>query len=155
MLITRIRPGEQAVETEAPTAGAGPGLPDRAVLDFAGGLPGFPGARGFRLEMLAPEYGPFFLMRSVDQAEICFVVTVAGALFPEYTVTIDEQHVASLGLASVDDAVVLCIITLGERPTANLLGPLVVNRQTQAAAQVVQYESGYRASEPLAPRSEP
>ena len=34
---------------------------------------------------------------------------------------------------------------------ANLLGPVVVNRRTRVAAQVVQYQSNYRAAEPLAP----
>ena len=94
------------------------------------------------------------MMRSVDETEICFVLVPPGALFPDYTIEIDEQHVASLGLESADDAVVMAIVTLGEPPTANLLGPLVVNRRTRAAAQVVQYQAGYRAAEPLTPRSE-
>jgi flagellar assembly factor FliW len=46
---------------------------------------------------------------------------------------------------------VFTIVTLGQPPTANLLGPLVVNRRTRAAAQVVQYQSSYRAAEPLTP----
>ena len=44
---------------------------------------------------------------------------------------------------------VLAIVTLGQPPTANLLGPLVVNRHTPGAAQVVQYPIDYRAAEPL------
>ena len=154
MLITQIRPLERLVDDEATEPGTVNGLPDAAVLDFAGGLPGFPADRAFRLEMLAPELGPFLLMRSVTQTEICFVLTVVGSLFPDYAISIDEQHVANLGLESADDALVLAIVTLGEPATANLLGPVVVNRRTLAAAQVVQYESGYRASEPLTPRPE-
>ena len=61
---------------------------------------------------------------------------------------------SNLDLESADDAMVLTIITLGQPPTANLLGPLVVNRRTRVAAQVVQYQSSYRAAEPLASRSE-
>jgi flagellar assembly factor FliW len=159
MLITRNRADEPAVASEASTAGGGKGdganddVLDGAILDFAGGLPGFPDSREFRLEMLAPELQPFCLMRSVNENEICFTLVAPGALFPDYAIEIDEQHVASLGLQSADDVLVLAIVTLGEPPTANLLGPLVVNRHTRAAAQVVQYQTRYRAAEPLTPRS--
>jgi len=154
MLITQIRPHDQAVDDEAGAPETVRGLADAVILDFVGGLPGFPADRTFQLEMLAPEYGPFLLMRSVTHTEICFVLTVAGSFFPDYAVTIDEQHVANLGLESSEDAIVFAIVTLGDQATANLLGPVVVNRRTRAAAQVVQYESGYRASEPLVPLPE-
>jgi len=62
----------------------------------------------------------------------------SGNVFPDYTIEFDEQHVATLDWESADDAMVLASVTLGRPPTANLLGPLVVNRRTRAAAQVVQ-----------------
>jgi len=124
------------------------------VLEFAAGIPGFPGARRFRLERLAPELEPFCLMRSVEEEAIAFVLVPPGELFPDYAVEIDDQHVAGLGLESADDAAVLVVVTLGDPPTANLLGPLVANRHSGAAAQVVQYQSDYRAAEPLEGRSE-
>jgi len=129
-------------------------VPAGGVLDFAGGIPGFPGSRRFRLERLAPELEPFCCMRSVEEDGISFVLVPPGDLFPDYAVEIDDQHVAGLGLASADDAEVLVVVTLGDPPTANLLGPVVINRHTGAAAQVVQYQSDYRAAEPLTPRPE-
>jgi flagellar assembly factor FliW len=150
MLITRTPSDEPALGTEAEEAADGDGLVDGAVLDFGGGIPGFPSSRHFRLEALAPELQPFCVMRSVSETGISFVLVPPGTLFPDYTIEIDEQHVANLGLESADDAMVFTIVTLGQSPTANLLGPLVVNRRTRAAAQVVQYQSSYRAAEPLA-----
>jgi flagellar assembly factor FliW len=154
MQITQIRDEETATESAGSSAAPDQSFPDGAVLDFASGLPGFPASRQFRLERLAPELEPFCLMRSVSEAEICFVVVAPGTLFPDYSVEIDPQHVTSLGLETADDVTVMTIVTIGDPPTANLLGPLVVNRTTRSAAQVVQYESSYRAAEPLAPRSE-
>jgi flagellar assembly factor FliW len=150
MLITR--------SPESTGTGPGPaddsdGVVEGAVLDFVGGIPGFPTTRNFRLESLGAELEPFCVMRSVDQSEIRFVLVPPGALFPDYTIEIDEQHVEGLGLTSAEDALVLAIVTLGQTPTANLLGPLVVNRRTRVAAQVVQVQSRYRAAEPLAPGS--
>jgi flagellar assembly factor FliW len=153
MLITRTQTEEPPSGTDAPDGADGDGLVDGAVLDFGGGIPGFPTSRHFRLETLAPELQPFCVMRSVSETGISFVLVAPGTLFPDYTIEIDEQHVANLGLESADDAMVFTIVTLGRPPTANLLGPLVVNRRTKAAAQVVQYQSSYRAAEPLAPVS--
>ncbi|HXQ62580.1 MAG TPA: flagellar assembly protein FliW [Acidimicrobiales bacterium] len=154
MLITGTRSDEQARSAGAGAVPDGDDALDDVVLDFGGGIPGFPASRHFAIESLAPELQPFCVMRSVDETGISFVLVPPGALFPDYTIEIDEQHVATLGLESADDAVVLAIVTLGQPPTANLLGPLVVNRRTRAAAQVVQYQSSYRAAEPLASRSD-
>ena len=124
------------------------------VLDFPGGLPGFPGSRQFRLEALAPELEPFCRMRSVGAPDLCFTLVPPGMLVPDYSVEIDEDHVASLGLQSADDAVVLAIVTLPpppQPPTVNLLGPIVVNRTTGVAAQVVQHRSNHPVAFPCLP----
>ncbi len=154
MLITRTRSDEPVEGIDHGPAGDGDGFVEGAVLDFGSGIPGFPQSRYYRLENLAPELQPFCVMRSVQESAISFVLVAPGVLFPDYTIEIDEQHVSSLDLASADDAMVLTIITLGQPPTANLLGPLVVNRRTRVAAQVVQYQSSYRAAEPLASAAE-
>jgi flagellar assembly factor FliW len=154
MLITRTRSDEPVEGIDHGPAADGDGFVDGAVLDFGSGIPGFPQSRYYRLENLAPELQPFCVMRSVQESAISFVLVAPGVLFPDYTIEIDEQHVSNLDLESADDAMVLTIITLGQPPTANLLGPLVVNRRTRVAAQVVQYQSSYRAAEPLASRSE-
>jgi flagellar assembly factor FliW len=152
MLITKTAPDESAATAGSEGQGEGVDV-DGPVLDFGGGIPGFPASRHFRLEALAAELEPFCVMRSLEESGISFVVVAPGELFPNYTIEIDEQHVASLELGSADDVMVLAIVTLGATPTANLLGPLVVNRRSRAAAQVVQYQSSYRAAEPLTPRS--
>jgi flagellar assembly factor FliW len=153
MLITRTPSDDATLATDAAEAAGGDLLIDGAVLDFGGGIPGFPSSRHFRLETLAPELQPFCVMRSTSETGISFVLVPPGTLFPDYTIEIDEQQVANLELESADDAMVFTIVTLGHSPTANLLGPLVVNRRTRAAAHVVQYQSSYRAAEPLAPVS--
>ncbi len=136
-----------------------PSAADRTdlVLDFPTGLPGFPGPRKFCIEPLGPTLEPFCRMRSLDTPELCFTLVPPGLLVPGYSVEIDEEHVAALALASAEDAVVLVIVTLPpppQPPTLNLLGPVVVNRQTGAAAQVVQHRSHYGVAVPcVAPSS--
>ena len=53
---------------------------------------------------------------------------------------------------SADDALLLVIVTVAkpiEASTANLLGPIVVNRHTRTAAQAVLSNSGYATREAL------
>lgn len=128
-----------------------------AVLSFATGLPGFPQARTFALEPLSPELEPFCRMRCLDQPGVAFTVMPPGVVFDDYQVVVDEESVERLDLHEPDDAVVLAIVTLSvppEPPKVNLLGPLVINRRTRAAAQVVQHGSTYGVAVPLVVASE-
>jgi flagellar assembly factor FliW len=75
-----------------------------------------------------------------------------GIFFPDYEVELDDVTVERLGLTEPADALILVIVTVGERveeATANLLGPLVVNRHTRQAAQVVLAGSRYETRAPL------
>jgi len=132
-----------AVETELPE------------LNFAGGLPGFPDARRFVLVRLGDETSPFSILRSIDDGGgVEFVVTHPGLFFPDYEPEIDDDTVNRLDLSTADDAILLVIVTVGtpiSASTANLLGPIVVNRHTRAAAQAVLSNSGYATREALVP----
>lgn len=122
------------------------------VIEFEAGLPGFPAARRFRLEDLGQNLRPFRRLRSDGKPEISFTVVEPGLLFPAYSIEIDDEHQAGLGLASAEDVMTLVLITVPRPPlppTANLLGPIVINKRTGAAAQVVQHRSSYKVAEPL------
>ncbi|HUZ10077.1 MAG TPA: flagellar assembly protein FliW [Acidimicrobiales bacterium] len=132
-------------------AGAGGTTASEVAVTFASGLPGFEDLRRFVIEPLGPHLAPFCRLRSLDRPGVEFIVVPPGLLFPDYEVEIDEDAAARLDLAA-DDAVVLTVVTLaqgGRTPTANLLGPIVVNRRTRAAAQLVQHGSGYEVAVPL------
>lgn len=123
-----------------------------AVLTFAAGLPGFPEAHRFVLEGLGAELEPFCRMRSLDQRDVVFTVMPPGLLFSDYSVNIDEESVERLGIHAAEDAAVLAIVTLAvppEPPKVNLLGPIVLNRHTLAAAQVVQHGTNHGVAVPL------
>jgi flagellar assembly factor FliW len=136
--------------TEPATAAAE--LPE---LHFAGGLPGFPDARRFVLVRLGDEASPFSVLRSLDDGtDLEFVVTHPALFFPDYEPEIDDDTATRLELASADDALLLVIVTVADpvaASTANLLGPIVVNRHTRAAAQAVLGNAGYATREALVP----
>ena len=124
-------------------------------LHFASGLPGFPDVRRFVLVRLGDEASPFSVLRSLEEgADVEFVVTHPGLFFPDYEPEIDDDTAGRLELESADDALLLVIVTVADPvadSTANLLGPIVVNRHTRAAAQAVLSSSGYATREALVP----
>ena len=124
-------------------------------LHFPSGLPGFPDVRRFVLVRLGDEQSPFSVLRSLDEGvDVEFVVTHPGLFFPDYEPEIDDDIAGRLELRSADDALLLVIVTVADpvaASTANLLGPIVVNRHTRAAAQAVLGNSGYATREALVP----
>jgi flagellar assembly factor FliW len=128
-------------------------LTDIVEVTFAAGLPGFPHAHRFRLEPWGPAGSPFLLLSALDNAEIGFVVVPPWVFYPDYEFELDASSAERLGLEDAGDAIVLAVVTLTEDPeqaTLNLLGPIVVNRTTHEAAQVVLPASGYSVRAPLA-----
>jgi flagellar assembly factor FliW len=119
---------------------------DGSELYLDAGLPGFPGVHRFRLMPWGAATGPFSLLMCLDIEDLAFVVAPPAVFFPDYTPAIDRATADRLGLVSPDDAAVYVIVTLGPTPvdaTANLLGPLIVNRRNLLAAQVVLEGSGW------------
>ena len=123
-----------AVLTEATLTDAA--LPE---LRIAGGLAGFPGAERYALVEL-PEASPLFLLSSLDEPGLQFVVVPPAVFFPDYAPELDDAAVERLALTDASDALLLVVLTVGgsiDGATANLLAPVVINQRTQAAAQVI------------------
>jgi flagellar assembly factor FliW len=116
-------------------------------------LPGFPHVHRFRLSPWGPPGSPYLLLRAVDDPDVGFVVVPPWVFYPDYEFDLDDASAERLGLSVADDAIVLAVVTLRDRPeaaTLNLLGPIVVNRHTHDAAQVVLPTSSYSVRAPLA-----
>jgi flagellar assembly factor FliW len=133
------------LETQAAT--------DLVEINFPAGLPGFPSAHRFELAPWGPAGSPFLLLSSADDPNVGFVVVPPWVFYPEYEFELDNGTAERLGLKHAEDAIVFAVVTLRDRPedsTMNLLGPIVVNRFTHEAAQVVLPSAGYSVRAPLA-----
>jgi flagellar assembly factor FliW len=123
-------------------------------LHFPAGLPGFPAAHRFSLTRWGGEDSPFSLLQSTEVDGLAFVVAHPLEFFPEYAPEVDDDTVERLGLADADDALVLVIVTVPDdvrAATANLAGPVIVNRRTLEAAQAVLADVTYDLRTPLVP----
>ena len=88
----------------------------------------------------------------------CFLVADPNQLSPGYVVEATDEDVAGLDLESEDDSSVLVILTVldGENgaTTANLKAPIVINRATCKARQLVLRDSSYSMKTPVAATKE-
>jgi flagellar assembly factor FliW len=115
------------------------GLP---TIDLAVPMPGFPAHRQFVLVRLNDD-GLLYAFTSVDDPELRFLVAPPEPFFPDYAPEIENEVFAALNTKSADRLLVMVVITAGvNETTANLLAPIIVDRDTMRAQQVVLNGSG-------------
>jgi len=117
---------------------------DVPELAFPAGLPGFEDLHRFALAHWGGPDSPYARLVSLERSDVAFLVAPPEAFFDDYDVEMRDDDAALLQLEDPADALVLVMITVGERAdeaTANLLGPLVVNTRAQLAAQIVPAEA--------------
>jgi flagellar assembly factor FliW len=115
------------------------GLP---TITMAVPMPGFPAHREFVLVRLHDE-GLLYAFTSVEDPELRFLVAPPEPFFPEYAQEIDDSVFAALNTKDADRLLLMVVITAGaNETTANLLAPIVLDRDSMRAQQVVLSGSG-------------
>lgn len=107
-------------------------------VNFPSGLLGFETIKDFEF-LSVPGEEPFARLKARGEPDISFLVVPPFEVVADYQPDIPSDDVAFLGIKSPEDALLLNIVTLRskERSTVNLKGPIVVNRHTRVAKQVV------------------
>jgi flagellar assembly factor FliW len=104
------------------------------------GLIGFPEHTTFELHA-DPDQLPFRWLFLHGPETIQFVVIEPGGVIPDYELELFDEDAASLGITGSADALILNIVTVSRTlpatATVNLVSPVVVNRRTGLAKQVV------------------
>ncbi len=115
-------------------------------------LAGFPGHRDYVL-VAADAAGVLFWLQSVAPEGPRFLAVPAPAFFPDYTPRLPGPVLTELDLAGSADAELYCLVTVPDgdvsSATANLRAPVVVNRDTHRACQVVLTDAIHPIRRPL------
>jgi flagellar assembly factor FliW len=108
------------------------------VIQMPDGLLGFEHVKKYVL-LAQPQEAPFMWLRMIENANKRFIVVSPFQIVPDYQPDISSEDVRFLGINSPDDALVVNIVTLrpNRPPTVNLKGPIVINRHTLIAKQVI------------------
>lgn len=122
------------------------------IYTFPAGLPGLPGElTRFELVALA-EDSPFFILQSLQDDNIRFILANPFALFPDYEFDLPDEETEILGFNAPEQAAVFCIVNASQglkTATVNLLAPVVFNTATGTAHQVILNDKRYTIRHPL------
>jgi flagellar assembly factor FliW len=111
---------------------------ERQKITFPQGLFGFEGFREYVL--LDAERQPYYWLQSIDVEQIAFILVNPFLFRPDYEVNIGNEELADIGIFSPEKALIFSIVTIpadGGPMTANLQGPLVINRDTHKGKQAI------------------
>jgi flagellar assembly factor FliW len=105
---------------------------------FPCGLLGFEQVKQYKLHAF-PDLHPFLWLEGQDGNGLCFLVVPPSYVVEYYQIELSDEDVNFLGLEEPEDGVVLNVATFHPDGsiTVNLKGPLIYNRNTLVARQVV------------------
>lgn len=133
---------------ETPARSVAPEIP---VIELVHPLPGFPDLARFALVQV-DDTGVLCSLTSLEREGLRFLVVPPVTFFPDYAPEVEEEILSVLGSQSVDDLIVLCLLTAGESlatTTANLAAPVVVDTATHRATQVLLDDPALSVATPL------
>lgn len=108
-----------------------------ARLTFVASPPGLAPHTEFSLDPVDGADG-LFTMRAVESEHLRLFLVDPGVVVDGYAPVLTDAQTAELALTSPDDALLLVVARpVDDGVTVNLMAPVVVNRGTGAAAQLI------------------
>jgi len=111
---------------------------EKQKISFPQGLFGFEDFRDYTL--LDAEHQPFLWLQSLDDQDIAFILINPFLFRPDYEVNVSNEELTEIGITSPEKALIFVIVTIpqdGNSMTANLQGPLVINKENMTGMQAV------------------
>jgi len=110
---------------------------ERQKVTFPSGLFGFESIKDYIL--IDAERQPFFWLQAVEAEHIAFILINPFLFRPDYELDIDDELIEEIGIKNPEEALIFSIVTIPETGamTANLQGPLLINKLTRVGKQGV------------------
>jgi flagellar assembly factor FliW len=83
---------------------------------------------------------PFFWLQSVDEKEIAFIMIDPFLFRKDYEANVTNEELAEIGIKTPENVLVFVIVTIpqdGGSMTANLQGPLIINKENMRGMQAI------------------
>jgi len=108
-----------------------------SAVRFLAPPPGLEPLDDFTLEPVAGADG-LYTLASTERPEIRLFTIDASRHLPGYSPELPDERASELGITEPEEALLLVVVTPShEGSTVNLLAPVIVNRATGAALQLV------------------
>jgi flagellar assembly factor FliW len=111
---------------------------ERQRITFPQGLFGFEGLKEYLL--LDADRQPFYWLQSMDTEGLAFILINPFLFRPDYEVNMDNEELKDIGITAPEKALIFSIVTIpanGGPMTANLQGPLIINRDERLGRQAI------------------
>jgi flagellar assembly factor FliW len=83
---------------------------------------------------------PFYWLQSLDVVEVAFVLINPRIFRPGYQLEVNQDELNEIGIEQPDEILDFAIVTILDNPskmTANLQGPIIINRRTRIGRQSI------------------
>jgi flagellar assembly factor FliW len=117
---------------------------ERQKITFPEGLLGFEQIKDYVL--LDAERQPFYWLQAIAVEELAFIMINPFLFRPDYEVNVDDGELQEIGLSDPKMALTFSVVTIpAEGPmTANLQGPLIINRESRLGKQAILTDSRWK-----------
>ena len=113
-------------------------IQDKDILEIPEGLFGFEEYKKYAI--YESEYAPFMWSQSMEEPSLAFLIVDPFLVADDYELDVDDKALAKIGITNPAEVCVMAIVTIpagGTPVTANLQGPLVINRTNNQCMQVI------------------
>jgi len=125
------------------------------VITFPNGIPGF--ERHMRFVVVPmPQCEPFSWLACVDGIHLRFAIINPLVFIPDYSPRLSREQLTDLDIGDLHDLVLYAIVTIGQNPiesTANLAGPIIINKAAKIGKQVLLDDDRYTTQDPIIRRN--
>lgn len=123
---------------------------DKQKISFPDGILGFEFIKDYYL--LDMEDSPFYWLQSIEEQDIAFVVIQPDLFIPDYKLKVNNAELESIDIKDKEDILIFTIVTIPENPsemTANLQGPIIINKKNNLARQAISLDDNHRVKHAL------
>jgi len=113
-------------------------ITEENLLTIPEGLFGFEEYTKFAI--IESDYEPFLWLQSLEETNLAFLIIDPFIVCSGYESDIDDESLARIEITKPEDIIIMAIVTVpqdGSPITANLQGPLVINKNNKKCMQVI------------------
>lgn len=113
-------------------------IKEEQIVTFPSGLFGFEEYKKFAL--IDSKYEPLIWLQSLEESALAFLMIDPFRITENYEADIDDAELMKIGLSDARDVLVMVLITVpndGGPVTANLQGPIIINKKNRQCLQAV------------------
>lgn len=121
------------------------------TISFPSGIPGFENQKEFVIVHIA-EFAPFEWLVSTDGSGLRFAIINPMIFRPDYAPNIIKQQLEDLEIKKPQDILLYVIVTIQPNPvesTANLIGPIIINKTKRTGKQIIIDDDKYTTKETI------